>query len=212
MVHVDLMVPYSKSRRKQQPSGTVIRKNSSLTCMTMIDPDTGWFDIIEITPFYIEDVTLGNDEYIDKSSYRVPQLLNNTWLCRYPRPRKVVFEKVSELQRDFTPLLKDFDIKSVLTSVNKPQANAPVEQVHQVILNMLFTKDLYNKVFNYIYPWGETIAYIAWSIRAFYHCTIMATPVQAVFVRDMIFNLASVVDWQFATTAKQRQVDTDYIR
>ena len=77
---------------------------------------------------------------------------------------------------------------------------------------MLFTKDLYNKVFNYIYPWGETIAYIAWSIRAFYHCTIMATPVQAVFVRDMIFNLASVVYWQFATTAKQRQVGIDNVR
>ena len=33
-----------------------------------------------------------------------------------------------------------FDIKPVLTSVKNPQANALVERVHQVILNMLVTK------------------------------------------------------------------------
>ena len=29
---------------------------------------------------------------------------------------------------------------------------------------MLVTKDLDNKVFDYIYPWGETLASIAWTI------------------------------------------------
>ena len=47
-------------------------------------------------------------------------------------------------------------------SVKKPQANAMVKRVHKVILNMIVNKDLYNKVFNYTYPWGETLAYIAW--------------------------------------------------
>ena len=37
-VHVYLIVPYSKSIRQHQPGGTVILNNSSLTCMTMIDP------------------------------------------------------------------------------------------------------------------------------------------------------------------------------
>ena len=44
--------------------------------------------------------------------------------------------------------------------INNPQANALVEQVHQLIYNMLVTKDIDNKVFNYIYPWGETLYYI----------------------------------------------------
>ena len=39
----------------------------------------------------------------------------------------------------------------------------------------------------------------------------MATPSQAVFGRDFSFNLTSVVDHQFLTTAKQRQVDIDNI-
>ena len=38
--------------------------------MTMIDPDTGWFKIFEIPMFDFEEVTIDNDEYMDKSSAR----------------------------------------------------------------------------------------------------------------------------------------------
>ena len=120
-----------------------------------------------------------------------------------------MFDNGSEFKRDFTPLLKDFYIKPVLTSVKNPQANTPVNRVHQVIVNMLVTKDINNKIFDYIDPWGETLAYIAWAIIDSYHRNIMATLGQAVFGRDMLFNLASVVDWQVATAAKQRQADID---
>ena len=72
-------------------------------------------------------------------------------------------------------MLRDFDIKLVSTSINPPQANAPVEQVHQVILNMLVTKDISNKFFDYIDPWGTTLVYMAWDIRDSYHSTIHAT-------------------------------------
>ena len=109
-------------------------------------------------------------------------------------------------------MLKEFYIKPVLTLVKNFQANAPVERVHQVILNMLVTKDLDNKVFEYIDPWGETLSSTAWAIRASYHFTIMATPGQYFLGRDMLFNLASVVDWRVVTTAKQRQVDIDNVR
>ena len=123
-----------------------------------------------------------------------------------------MFDNGSEFKRKFTPLLKDFDIKLVLTSVNNPGANAPVERVHQLILNMIVTNDIDNKVFDYIDPWRENLSYIAWSIRDSYNLTIMSTPGQDIFVRDMLFKLASFVDWQVATAAKQRQVDIDNVR
>ena len=66
MVHVHLLDPYSKSIRQQQPGGTVIRNNASLNCMTIIDPDTGWSEIVEIPMFDLEEVTIGNNEYIYK--------------------------------------------------------------------------------------------------------------------------------------------------
>ena len=56
-------------------------------------------------------MTIGNDEYIDKSSARDSQLFNKTWLYIYPRPRKVVFDNGSEFKQDFTTLLKDLYIK-----------------------------------------------------------------------------------------------------
>ena len=77
---------------------------------------------------------------------------------------------------------------------------------------MLVTKDLDKKVFEHIDIWGETPAYIAWTIRASYHHTIMYTPGQAVFFRDMIFNLASVIDQQVITTANQQQVEIDNVQ
>ena len=112
--------------------------------------------------FDLNEVTAGNDEYIEKSSAMDSQLFNNTWICRYPHPRKVIFDNKSQLKQDFTPLLKDFNIKPVLTKIKKTQANAPVERVHQVILNMHVTKDIDTKVFNRIDIWGETLASIAW--------------------------------------------------
>ena len=40
----------------------------------------------------------------------------------------------------------------------------------------------------------------------------MATPCQAVFGRDMLFNLASVVYWRVLTYTKQQQVDIDNVQ
>ena len=60
--------------------------------MTIIEPATGWLEIVEIPMFDLDEVTLVNYEYIYKSSDRVSQLFNNTWIFRYMRPRKVVFD------------------------------------------------------------------------------------------------------------------------
>ena len=61
-------------------------------------------------------------------------------------------------------------------------------------------------------PWGETLESVAWAIRASYHCTILATSGQAVFGKDVVFTLASVVYWKVVTAANQRQVDIDNFR
>ena len=78
------------------------------------------YDII--APYYdLDQIKVQNQEYIDKTSARISQLFNNMWLSRYPRPKQVVFDDGSEFKRDFILLLKDFDIKPVLTSIKNPQ-------------------------------------------------------------------------------------------
>ena len=102
-------------------------------------------------------------------------------------------------------MLISFDITSILSIIKNPQANALMERVHIVILNMLVTKDIDIRVFNHIDPWGENLAYIAWVIRDSYHRNRMATLGQYVFGTYMIFSLVSVVDWLVVTMEKQRQ-------
>ena len=86
-----LIGPYGNSIRQQQPGGAVVKNNISLPCIMMIDSATVWFEIVEIPTYDLNEVTVSNDEYIDKSSDRARQLFNTIWLSRYPRPHKVIF-------------------------------------------------------------------------------------------------------------------------
>ena len=92
-------------------------------------------------------------------------------------------------------MIKDFDIKPVLTTIKNPKYIAPLERVNQLILNMLVIKYHVNKVFEYIDTWDETIASISWEISASYNQTTKATTGQSVCGIYMIFNLTSVIDW-----------------
>ena len=74
---------------------------------------------------------------------------------------------------------------------------------------MLVTTDIYKKVFDYIDPWGEIISSIEWATRESCHHSIQDTPGQAIFGRNIILNLTSVVDSRIITDGKHRQVDID---
>ena len=55
----------------------------------------------------------------------------------------------------------DFGIKTIFVTIKNSQDNSLVKRVQQVILNMLVIKDFYNKIFDYIDPWVETLESIA---------------------------------------------------
>ena len=211
-VHVDLIGPYTVDVQQEQPGLEVKEVELKLTCMTFLDPSTGWFEITEVPYFNIEDVKMKNKAAIDKSSARISNLFNDVWLSRYPRPRKVVFDNGSEFKKNFIPLLKDFAIKPTCTTIKNPQANAPVERVHQVVGQMMITQDLKSKVFDFINPWGPMLTSIAWAVRAAHHSTLGYTPAQLVYGRDMIFNLKTIINWKDISARKQIQVDKDNLR
>ena len=137
-VHIDLIGPYSVTAKNRLPDGTIVDKEYKLTCMTFLDPVTGWFEIAEVPQYLVKDIKTNEfKESIDKSSARISQIFNNVWLSRYPRPSKVIFDNGSEFKKDFVPLLKEFSIKPKLTTIKNPTANSPVERIHQVVTNML---------------------------------------------------------------------------
>eukprot|EP00957_Ditylum_brightwellii_P009110 688905-Ditylum_brightwellii.AAC.1 len=148
--------------------------------MTMIDPTTSWFKIA-LVPF-------------NKSSSAASGIFNNSWLCRYPWPRKVIYDNDSEFKRDFKQLYKDFGLKSKPTTVRNSQANAILECVHQVVDNMLHRQELEKRSFTEDDPWGEILALIAWTIHSTYHTTLGTTPGQLIYSRDMLQDVKHATD------------------
>ena len=66
MVHTYLMGPNSKSIIQQKTHGYIVLKDLSISWTTMINPDTGWFEIIYFPSFDLEEVTSCNNGYIYK--------------------------------------------------------------------------------------------------------------------------------------------------
>lgn len=90
----------------------------------MIDPATGWFEI---------------QQYDDKCSITVANIVEQEWFSRYPWPTQVTFDRGSEfIGQDFKHMIqKDYGIKSKLITVRNPQTYAIVEHIHQVIANII---------------------------------------------------------------------------
>ena len=81
------------------------------------------------------------------------------------------------------------------TTVKTPQANF-VEHVHQMLGNMLRTKQLEQHTFDAKDPWSYILSQCAWAIHSTVHLILDATLAQLVFGHDMhalLFILQSVM-------------------
>ena len=72
---IDLIGPYKFGKEKYPKTFAVLH------CLTMIDPATGFFDIIEIG---------------EKQADWIANHLETTWLSRYPWPTEIVMDKGKE--------------------------------------------------------------------------------------------------------------------
>ena len=103
MVYVELISPYNKYIRQHPLGVTTMNSDDSISCKMMIEPTMGWFEIIEVTTFDLNEVTDGNTEYIDKSSTWESKLFNNTWICIYMHLHKVFL--TTDLSLNYTSIL-----------------------------------------------------------------------------------------------------------
>jgi hypothetical protein len=207
---VDLVGPYSLTAKRFQPDGSIQSKELQLTCMTMLDPVTGWFEIVEVPNYIIIDVNnkMDHQPLIDKSSAHVSHLFDQTCLVRYPRPKNVIFDNGSEFKKNFVPLLEGWSIKPTYTTIKNPQSNSPVERIHQVLWHMFVTKGLHKQILSDIDPFGSILSSVAWAIRASHNSATDSTPAQLVFGQDMMFNLKSLVNWKELSIKKNNTLCT----
>ena len=62
------------------------------------------------------------------------------------------------------PLLETYDIIAKRISVKNPQANAVLERIHQVVGDMLRSKDLENYDFQSENPWADILSSVVCAI------------------------------------------------
>jgi hypothetical protein len=120
MVCVDLVGPFTI----RTPA-----KTQSLLAHIMIDPATGWFEIVEAT---------------NKSATSIQDLFHNTWLARYPRPQLLSLIMGANSNVSSNKCVTIMALKPNQLQSHNPQANAIIERVHKVFNDLLRSFDLEN--------------------------------------------------------------------
>ena len=208
-VCVDLIGNYEITSR----DGTALE----FACLTMIDPATGWFEIIELPTRMIteKDKKTGKEvtrEIIDKTSATISYLFNKAWLSRYPRPKEVLCDNGSEFKLHLKELCEQYSVKRKPTTSKNPAANAILERIHGVFGDMMRTSDINNLEHVDSQLIDEFITNAAWAIRSSYHTVLKATPGAAIFGRDMLFDIPFIADWDEIGKRRQQQVDKNNAR
>ena len=185
---VDLIGPYTIKQ--------VNKKSLTLWCLTMIDPATGWFELVTIE---------------DKRADTIANLVEQNWLCRYPWPTKVIFDRGSEFMAEFAEMIRqDYGVKRKPITKRNPQANAILERIHQTLGNIIRTSNKTN--LDDKDPWSGILSAAMFALRSTYHTTTQATPMQLVFGRDAILSTKFEADWRFIQQRKQRIIKQNNTR
>ena len=195
---VDLIGPYTigpEPTKMEKKKG--ISRQATLHCLTMIDPATGWFEIVEVP---------------NKRADEIANLVEQTWLTRYPWPEQVIMDRGTEFMAEVKDMLKnDYGITRKPITTRNPQANAMVERAHQTIGNMINTQGFKSKD-DIPDGWAGTLAALGFAMRATVHTTTRATPSQLVFARDAILNTKFEANWQLIKERKQRIIQQNNMR
>jgi hypothetical protein len=181
-VDVDLVGPYTVTSEG---------KNYSLRALTMIDPATKWFEIVEVA---------------QPTSDCVVEAFNDTWLSRYPRPQYIGFDNGSEFKGAFEEMTHNFGLQVRRSTEYNPQSNGIIERVHDTLNNMLRTFELEKCQLNEREPWRPFLSAAAYAIRSTYHTTLSATPGQVVFGRDMLLPITFKANWARIETQKRSDI------
>ena len=166
-------------------------KTYQLLALTMIDPATGWFEIVEVK---------------DATSQTVSAAFDDVWLSRYPRPQYIGFDGGSENKALFRQMIANYGLTPKPITTHNPQSNSIIERIHLVLMDMIRTMELEEEELDDENPFGETLSSIAYAIRSTYHTTLESTPTQLVFGRDMILPISLRANWNESETKRERKI------
>ena len=135
-----------------------------------------------------------------KTSAHIKSKWEQSWLARYPWPKRCVHDNGMEFNgHEFQELLTLCSIKDVPTTSRNPQANAICERMHQTVGNVLRTL-LYSNpprtVANAADLVDQALGTAMHAMRSNIHGTLKGAPGALVFGRDMFLDVPLIADWQ----------------
>ncbi len=187
------------------------RSSINLMCLTIINPATSWFEIVELPTVAQatsvpkagkgKKVTLAKNTkvakpYFDKSSAQISNLVYKTWFSRCPSCCYIIYINGSEFKLHFRSLCNTYGVKPKPTSVKNPQANAILERIHGVLGNILRTSDLDMAESVKASDIDVFLSDAAWTVHSTYHTVLKAFPGAAIFGQDMLFDIPFIADRQ----------------
>jgi hypothetical protein len=125
----------------------------------------------------------------------ISTLVNRTWFSRYHHCQHIIYDNASEFKLHFEALCDSYGIKRKPTSVKNPQANAILEQVHQIIMMMLRNAEIDMATSVAPSDIAMFLTNAAWAIWSTYHKVLKASPDAAIFGKDMLFDIPCIADW-----------------
>jgi len=184
---IDLAGPY-KFGDKKKPETYI-----ELHCMTMIDPATGFFEIVEIG---------------HKTVDIIANWLELHWLTRYPWPTEITMGKGKEFAREVSETLKnEYDVNKTIITSRNPQANSMIEICHKTLHNMIRSAQIKDRRdLDSFLGYKGVLAACRKAMNSTLHATVLATPTQLVFGCEAVLNASFQADWQFIKERKQRLI------
>ena len=172
-VHVDMIGPWKVYFK-------VVGKKVSkeVQALTIVDKASNW---PEIAPT------------LSKESKVIAELFDKVWLCRYPRPNRIIHDNGNEFTGfEFQEMCASYGVTIVPTSVKNPRGNSVVERMHLTAADMLRTMTFTGE--NWMEGLDKALQTVSWAIRSTVSTMSGYTPGQLIFSRDMIMQSTVITD------------------
>ena len=149
----------------------------------MIYTVTGWFEIAQ---------------YDDKRAISIANLVESTWLYRYPRPIEIMYDQVSGfIGHNFRKFLIEigYKITAKPSTYGNTMSNVVLKRIHQVIGNLVRIFNISQTYVDKNDPWTGILSAAKFVIFSTTKTNKYYSPGQLIFVRNMILPMKYRVDW-----------------
>ena len=95
---IDMIGPYTIKQGTGENANKI-----TIHCVTMIDPATGWFEMVDTTA---------------KDAATIADIVETTWLTRYPIPQKIISDRGTKFLGEFAQMMEmDYGVKKRPTTM-----------------------------------------------------------------------------------------------